>query len=347
MTRLYTNNFSTTLNGDITNIATVLTVQDVAGLPGIGSGETCQITITDGTNVEIVTATAVAGSVLTITRGQEGTSGTAFVNGAIIELRATALSFIDPAGVIDFGGATSLEIPNSATPTVNADGEISVDTTVADFSHGIIKYYGGEECAVIAVPVAELTSPVGGDIVAYNATNDEFELVQPAGGGGGGYTFISNTNFTTASIIELDLLNFVHYRLVFKNVDRTSSSTTLRVAFSVDGGSTYIATGYEQFITKTVLGAGANLVTTAGIASGIELSNPIDNIAGIIDIIQPSDVAPTHLKWDVTWIDSSADWQHSFGVGVLTSSNNVNALRIVPTAGTMAGDISLFGLNET
>jgi hypothetical protein len=87
-------------------------------------------------------------------------------------------------GVIDAGGATSLEIPNSAAPTVNADGEIAVDTTVADFSHGIVKYYSGEEMAVIAVPIAELTTPTDGHIVAYNATNDEFELVAPSGVGG-------------------------------------------------------------------------------------------------------------------------------------------------------------------
>src|SRR4030042_4240655 len=32
-------------------------------------------------------------------------------------------------GVHDFGGATSVEIPNDAAPTVNAAGEIAVDTT--------------------------------------------------------------------------------------------------------------------------------------------------------------------------------------------------------------------------
>lgn len=82
-------------------------------------------------------------------------------------------------GTIDAGGATSLEIPNSAAPTVNADGEIAVDTTVADFSHGILKYYGGEEVSVIALPSGKLTSPQNGDVVSYNSTSDEFELTQP------------------------------------------------------------------------------------------------------------------------------------------------------------------------
>lgn len=90
-----------------------------------------------------------------------------------------------PTGVWDFGGATSLEVPNSATPTVDADGEVAVDTTVADFSHGVMKYYGGEEMGVVAMPIAQFTSPTDGYGVTYNATNDEFELTDVSGGGGG------------------------------------------------------------------------------------------------------------------------------------------------------------------
>ena len=194
MTRLYSNNFSTTLDGSITDSATSIDVTSATGLPSVGSGDTCLLTIDDGTNIEIVECTAVSSNTLTVVRGQESTSGTAFDDGVTIELRATAGSFIDRegevefsdavtfSGTIDAGGATSLEIPNSATPTVNADGEIALDTTVSDFSHGILKYYGGEEMAVVAVPIAELTSPSDGHVIAYNATNDEFELVAQSGG---------------------------------------------------------------------------------------------------------------------------------------------------------------------
>ncbi len=84
---------------------------------------------------------------------------------------------------IDLGGKTSLEIPNSAAPTVDADGEIALDTTVTDFSHGILKYYGGEELAVVAMPIAQFTSPTNNYVVTYDSTADEFQL--KAGGGGG------------------------------------------------------------------------------------------------------------------------------------------------------------------
>lgn len=95
------------------------------------------------------------------------------------------------AGAIDAGGATSLEIPNGAAPTVNADGEIAVDTTVADFSAGIIKYFSTEEMGVVAMPIAQFSSPTDGYAVVYNAADDEFVLADVSGGGGAN-TALSN-----------------------------------------------------------------------------------------------------------------------------------------------------------
>lgn len=100
---------------------------------------------------------------------------------------------VDETSVSITGGSitnlSTLEIPVSATPTVDEDGEIALDTTVADFSHGIVKVFGGEELGLVAMPIAEFTTPSDGYVVAYNATNDEFELVAQSGGGGGSGAF--------------------------------------------------------------------------------------------------------------------------------------------------------------
>jgi len=85
-------------------------------------------------------------------------------------------------GVHDFGGAGSLEIPNSATPTVDAAGEIAVDTTITDHT-GLIKYHDGvEELVVVAMPTANLIS-TDAYVVAYNAADNEFEMVSPTAAG--------------------------------------------------------------------------------------------------------------------------------------------------------------------
>jgi len=79
-------------------------------------------------------------------------------------------------GVHDFGGATSVEIPNGAAPTVDSAGEIAVDTTVTDYT-GLVTYYDGTEALyVVALPTANL-STTDHDVVAYDAVNDEFNMI--------------------------------------------------------------------------------------------------------------------------------------------------------------------------
>lgn len=85
---------------------------------------------------------------------------------------------------IDLSGKSSLAIPVSATPTVNSNGEIALDTTVTDFSHGIPKIYGGEELGFVTMPIAQFSSPVNGAVPTYNSTTDEFQMAVPSGGGG-------------------------------------------------------------------------------------------------------------------------------------------------------------------
>lgn len=220
MARLYANNYSTILTAGVTAVATTITVASVTGLPAIGGADTCQLTLDDGAVIEIVTATAVAGLDITVTRAQEGTTGTAFISNTVVALRATALSFtvspglndvvddltpqlggdldlnssditgtgninhtgnLTTSGVIDFNAATAMKVPQSATPTVSANGHIAIDTTVTDFSHGVMKYFGGEEMGVVSMPIAQFTTPSDGYAVTYNATNDEFELTASGG----------------------------------------------------------------------------------------------------------------------------------------------------------------------
>lgn len=230
MARLYSNNFTTTLASAATDSDTTLTVTTATGLPAVGGGDTCRLTLATGGTIEIVEVTAVSGTDLTVTRAQESTTAVAWAAGSLISLRPTADSFgsgggtpggsdtqvqynnagafggistltfdgttLTGTGTYDFGGATSLEIPNSATPTVNADGEVAIDTTVTDFSAGVMKYYSAEEMGVVAMPIGEFTTPTDGHVVAYNATNDEFELVAQSGGGtpGGSNTEIQYNN---------------------------------------------------------------------------------------------------------------------------------------------------------
>lgn len=190
--RYHANNIYTTLFASITNAQTTLIVASATGLPTITTDETYRLTLTQNNAIEIVTVTSRTGTTLTITRGVEGTTAQAFLSGASIEIRATADSLdrkadmVSTAGdVLNFGDATSLEIPNNATATLSAAGQVAIDTTVTDFADGVMVYRAGStDYGVIAIPKSDLASPTNNHVVTYDSTTDKFKLA--AGGGGGG-----------------------------------------------------------------------------------------------------------------------------------------------------------------
>jgi hypothetical protein len=170
------------VNSSLTKVGTIATGTWEGTTIAVDQGGTGQTSYTDGqlligntTGNTLAKATITGGTNLTVTNGSG--SITLDVDDAFLANDGDV-----GTGVYDFGGATSLEIPNSATPTVNADGEIAIDTTVTDFSHSVMLYYGGEEMGVVAMPIAQFTGPTDGYVVAYNATNDEFELVAAGSG---------------------------------------------------------------------------------------------------------------------------------------------------------------------
>ena len=91
MARLFANNARSTLAGSLTNSATSFAVATGEGarFPSPSSPDYFYCTLDDGTNVEIVKCTARSTDTLTVTRGQDGTSGTAFASGTIVALRWT------------------------------------------------------------------------------------------------------------------------------------------------------------------------------------------------------------------------------------------------------------------
>jgi len=83
--QLYTNNATTTINGGITNVATSIALSPGTGalFPSPTSGDWFIGTLYDGVSViEVVKVTARSSDTLTVVRGQEGTSGSAFLTGA-------------------------------------------------------------------------------------------------------------------------------------------------------------------------------------------------------------------------------------------------------------------------
>lgn len=131
MAKLFSNNYSTTSTAGISDTDTTITVTTTTGLPLIGSGNYCHLTLTDSltapTVTEIVKATSVGGSTLTIVRAQENTAAGTWASGTFVELRATADAFerLDGTEITLYEEAVNL----SAAPAIDRNnGGIQVLT---------------------------------------------------------------------------------------------------------------------------------------------------------------------------------------------------------------------------
>lgn len=93
----FSNAYSTTLNGSITNVATSLVVTSATGAPSTVPFR-LRIKAEGGNTTEIVTVTAVAGTTYTITRASESYAGvqtaSAHASGATVEHILTAASLL-------------------------------------------------------------------------------------------------------------------------------------------------------------------------------------------------------------------------------------------------------------
>jgi microcystin-dependent protein len=107
MSFIFTNNLRTTLAVAASSSTTSLTLSSSAHLPVLGNGQMMPLTLNDAateTIFEIVYVTAISGAVLTVLRGQEGTTPVAWnVNDkAYSTMTAGTVAIATPSGAIMF-----------------------------------------------------------------------------------------------------------------------------------------------------------------------------------------------------------------------------------------------------
>jgi hypothetical protein len=91
------------------------------------------------------------------------------------------------SGVHDFGGATSVEVPNGTSPTVNATGEIAVDTNLYSTSpQGCLVIYDGAQQGNL---VCTTDTPGNDEIPKFDSTTGLVTWEADAGAGGGANNF--------------------------------------------------------------------------------------------------------------------------------------------------------------
>ena len=141
-----------------------LTIDTSGNVPVIGTSGACNLKITassgtiDFDNENLSTTGTVTGGGFT-TSGSTSTGG----------LTAT--------GVVDLGGASSTEIVNGTNPTLDAAGEVAVDTDADGdlLDMGLLAYYDGtRKMWAVGIRQALVADWEDGMYLRYDATNDEF-----------------------------------------------------------------------------------------------------------------------------------------------------------------------------
>ena len=135
-----TNNAFGTLSAAINTTATTITLDSGQGsrFPTLGASDHFYGTLVDtSNNLEIVKVTARSTDSLTVVRGQDGTSGTAFAIGDRFELRPVAALFEDLGvdGIVSSANATAMTIDANEDVTFSQDvtvqGTTTLDTNVS------------------------------------------------------------------------------------------------------------------------------------------------------------------------------------------------------------------------
>lgn len=110
--------------------------------------------------------------------------------------------WVASAGVFDFGGATSVEIPNGTSGTTDATGEIYYDTngdnsTVID---GVIQLYTGAAnqyfFGIAGFPSSD------NDVMAFDSATNKVTWQAQAGGAGGGATYREITLLPESCVLD-------------------------------------------------------------------------------------------------------------------------------------------------
>jgi hypothetical protein len=163
-----------TLNGlDAIDGTTESTLEAALDLGGDASGTLAALVVADDSHAH--TTTTISG--LDISDDTNLTAGTN------ITLTGDDLSVDDAfilntgdigTGVYDFGGATSFEIVNGTAPTVDADGEIAVDTNFwgASGDGAVIVDTGNANVALVGVLSSDTCTD--GQVPKFNDTTDEW-----------------------------------------------------------------------------------------------------------------------------------------------------------------------------
>lgn len=170
---------------------------------------------------------------------------------------------------------------------------------------------------------------------------------QPPFVAGAGWQLIGK--YTPAAATSLVLLlptTFSRFKLAFQGVTVSTSAAFLEAQFSINGGSTYITSGYAQFGSYNASTTPTSFDQTG---TSVFLSLGLNNsgssaLDGDFNIFPGNATQVAIMQGDIAFFQSTSVWVRGVFAGAVVTSGVANAMQLFPNTGTFSGTFWLWGL---
>ena len=263
---VFINNFNTVLASAITSTQTTITVTSSTGLPTLALDQVIPLTLLDAatkTVYEIVYVTGISGTTLTVERGQEGTTASAYLAGDLVSCNPTVGTVPPIRASLPYTTTQTLPVGNDIivyTGTLTADVTFTLPSTGMPVA-GRIKVYGSASAFTVTVSLANST---GSPFLHLPDGSEVYSYVLPAS---------ASQNFIDLFWDGTNWKAFNGGIMSIPNATADNQPVALgQFPFSVGAGANQ-STGYIKFPNGIILQWG--FIDTNGSSSGQTVTYPI------------------------------------------------------------------------
>ena len=287
---------------------------------------------------------------------------------------AGVCSFDDTKFVVDADGYVSLIGGSPATVAIDVDANTGPGTDpVLSDGAGVIAM-AGAAVAAHAVPIETHSRAANAFNVEVQVSSDrtgapgntndagvcsfsdaQFTVdadgyVTITGGGIAGWEWVSNTTLAgDANVTIIDLSASYSYMIWLENLVPANDSVSLDLIYSINNGASFLGAQHQYATYETVLGdrtSGAN--ATIEVVGGTQGADTDEQLSGYIKLIVPTSANVPYCMFHLGYETQAGLPRLAIGQGRYSSSQAVNAVRLLFSAGNMAsGVIRLYRLAQT
>jgi hypothetical protein len=305
-----------------------------------------EITIAGGSNIN----TSATGSTLTVNLDSSVSIGGSFIAGTTIASGTTITAGTNLVSTADTIVGDDLTVADDVTFTTITNGVLQTNgsgvVTATNGTNGQVLIGGG------AAPTwANLTSS-GGTITITNGANSINLEAVGGGGGSGSGSLVFIAEQTASGDTSLDFTGginstFNDYYIILDEINPTVANNSFVLQLSVNGGSTWITTGYVNSSTTTTVGlelVGISGITVPSITSFSSAVAVIHNVTSGVDYVQSTGGLNAGI-----WDPMTGLVGNSGGNGSYATPNIVaNAFRFLYDDGSaFDGTVKIYGLATT